>query len=79
MIELNTQSHINRGHNIQVTDQTDTALTTMFDEYYRQIKEKTEYFINETSIYAELLKQKEESDDEVSLDLKKMMEDKIKF
>ena len=51
----------------------------MFDEYYRQIKEKTEYFINETSIYAELLKQKEESDDEVSLDLKKMMEDKIKF
>ena len=62
-----------------MTDHIDSALTTMFDEYYRQIKEKTEYFINETSIYAELLKQKEESDDEVSLDLKKMMEEKINF
>ena len=35
VIEINLESAINRGNNIQVLQGSETALTEMFQEYYR--------------------------------------------
>ena len=46
VIEINLESSVNRGYNLQVKEKSDTALPALFNEYYRLMQETRTENIN---------------------------------